>query len=437
MKKLAAVFCLLGLLPSVWMVSAAAAPPEDIEARAALLVDAETGQVLYDKNGEESLEPASITKILTAMLALELLDPTEVLTASAEAAELPSWASSAGLQAGETLTLEQALYALMLPSGNDAAAVIAEAAAGSQQAFAQLMNERAASLGAAATHFVNPSGLPDPEHRTTARDMAIITRRALQTPGFLDVFGTAEYQMAATNLSDTRKWLNTHRMLRPDSPEYDPSIIGGKTGYTDSAGHTLVSAAQRAGRTLLCVILNSERYYQDTQELLDYGFTAFHPHTYAFKTENAQLPLMQGEQEAGFIRFRRPDPVSLLLPDSLAPEQITEQYLLPQDSQNLQASVSLLFPSENEEGSFLSLSLPLQAESAVLYPAAQQAAAPPAVQQAQTFPLWLLPAAAAGGLFAGVFLQRLYFARRGRRRTALRFRKSLRYSPPGNRPGTK
>lgn len=430
MKKSAAFFCLFIFLSSVWELPAAAAPPDGIEARAAVLMDAKTGQVLYDKNGEESLEPASITKILTALLALERLSPEQPLTASAEAVDIPSWASSAGLQAGEALSLQQALYALMLPSGNDAAAVIAEAAAGSLQEFVRLMNERAAGLGAAATHFTNPSGLPDPEHRTTARDMALITRQALQNPDFLPFFSAAEYRMEETNLSAMRTLHNTHRMLRPDSPEYEETVIGGKTGYTDSAGHTLVTAAQREGRTLICVILHSDRYYQDTQELLDYGFTEFTPHTYSFQAENARIPLMDGEREAGFILFNRPSPVSLLLPDNTGLQQVTEAYLLPQNPQSLQASVQLLLPSGEGEKPFSTLSIPLQAESVTLLPAAQQAAAPAAAPKEELpHASWRLLLLAAG-LLAGAAAQYLLSVLRTRRRTALRFRKGLRYAPP-------
>lgn len=173
MKTLSLLLALLFLLA---LPARAQVPqPEDLSAAAALLMDADTGQVLYSKNGDQLMAPASITKILTGLLALEYLEETGV-AASAQAADIPSWGTSIDLQAGEELTVRDAMYAMMLPSANDAANVIAEEIAGSLEAFAQLMNQRAAQLGAVHTHFTNANGLPDDDHLTTAYDMALITR---------------------------------------------------------------------------------------------------------------------------------------------------------------------------------------------------------------------------------------------------------------------
>jgi D-alanyl-D-alanine carboxypeptidase (penicillin-binding protein 5/6) len=425
MKKMIAALCAACLLLVRPVSVQAAAPPDGIEARAALLMDAQTGQVLFDKNGSESLEPASITKILTAMLALEQLDPARPISASAGAVDIPSWATSAHLKAGEALTREQAVYALLLPSGNDAANVIAEAVSGSQQAFAQLMNERAAALGAQNTHFTNASGLPDEEHRTTALDMALITRGALQTPGFLAYFGAESYRMAGNGLSAEREFHNTHRMLRTDYPEYDRTVIGGKTGYTDSAGYTLVTAAQREGRTLICVVLNSDRSYQDTAALLDYGFQNFIPYTYQFETPSVRLPLMDGEREAGTALFAHQAAVPLFIREGTDAGQITVEYGLPQNPrQSLEGTVRLLLPAQ--EGEIPpSLTLPLQIQSIELFSPAR-----PALKEEQSqkgterhLPAWsLLMAAAAGGL--AVRAVEVFRIRR-------RARRKLRRSPQG------
>lgn len=258
---------------------------EEIRAEAVVLMDADTGQVLYEKNANSRRHPASITKLMTGLLVLENLAPDETITASETAVDLPSWSSSAYLKAGESITVEQTMYAMMLRSGNDAANVLAGAIDGSEVAFAARMNERARELGADNTAFSNPHGLPERGHMTTAYDMALITREAIKTPGFLFYIGAATYSMPETNRNDARIFTNTHKMLLSGYSQYDKTVIGGKTGYTAPSGYTLATVAQREGRTLICVVLDSDTIYADTEALLDLGFGEFVPHTYSLEGE--------------------------------------------------------------------------------------------------------------------------------------------------------
>ncbi len=254
----------------------AASLPQPV-GEAALLMDARNGQVLYQKNAGLPMYPASTTKILTAIIALERSNLDEVVTVSREAARVEG--SAIGLQEGERLTMEDLLYALLLASANDAAVAIAEHVAGSVPAFAALMNEKARSIGARASSFRNPSGLPDPQHYTTAYDLALIARYAMQNPTFRTIVSTRLKQIQRPDADRSKGppqehiW-NHNRLLS----RYE-GAIGVKTGYTVEAGQCLVGAARRDERELIAVILNSQgaAVYSDVQALLNYGFSAFKP----------------------------------------------------------------------------------------------------------------------------------------------------------------
>ena len=321
------------LLSFQFSVSAAVPALDEISAEAAVLMDAETGQVLYGKNAERQRHPASLTKILTAILALENLEPEQMLTASEQAVDLPGYSSSAGIEAGERLTVDQIMYALMLRSANEAANILAEEVAGSQEDFVVMMNERALEIGATSTSFSNAHGLPSRRmrHFTTAHDIALITREALGVEGFKDYFGAASYSMDATNLSEARKISHTHRMLLRDYAEYDEQVIGGKTGYTGPSGYTLATVAERDGRTLICVVLRSESMYADTRRLLDFGFLEFSPYTYTFADsyDLIEVSVFDGDWEAGRASFTFPATVDLLLHESIEPGTLDEEAVYP------------------------------------------------------------------------------------------------------------
>ena len=224
-----------------------------------------TNQVLYEKNASAIMYPASTTKIMTLITALEKGDPASIVTISPRAAAVDG--SSLDLRPGDKLTLRSNLTGMMLVSGNDAATAIAEHVAGSVPAFVALMNEKAAKLGAANTHFTNPHGLPDPiNHYTTAYDLALISAYAMQNPDIVKIVSAREADISflnrkAVHVTNTNKLLKTY-----------PGINGLKTGYTREAGDCLVAGAKRNGVQLIAVVLNDDNRWTDAAALLDYGF---------------------------------------------------------------------------------------------------------------------------------------------------------------------
>lgn len=252
--------------------------PLQLASQAAALMDGNTLTVLYEKNMNEPLYPASITKLMTALLAMEVLEPEQVLTVSQSAVNaVPRTSSHISLLPGEHLTVEDALYAIGMESANDAANVLAEAVAGSLEAFAALMTRRAQELGAMNTHFANANGLPDSSHMTTAYDMALITAAALRQEGLSTYFSTVNYTFPATNLSAARSFVNKDRLL-PGGQYHYQGVLLAKTGWTSSAQGTFAAAVKQGNTTLIAVTLKSpmlEDKYQDTHKLLDYGFTHY------------------------------------------------------------------------------------------------------------------------------------------------------------------
>lgn len=266
------VFCLLLVVP------AQAEEELILASQAAILMDADTGQILYEKNAHQQLYPASITKIMTAMLALQELEPGQVLTVSPSAVgAVPVTSSHISLKAGEQLTVEQALYAIATMSANDAANVLAEAVSGSLSDFAIRMTDTARNLGAMDTNFTNANGLPDSSHYTTAYDMALITAAALKVPGLAEYFRTTEYLLSPTNLSDARVFTNKDRLL-PGGQYYYEGVLMAKTGWTSSAQGTFAAVVRRGDTTLIVIALKSpllEDKYRDTWTLMDYGFSRY------------------------------------------------------------------------------------------------------------------------------------------------------------------
>lgn len=269
------------LLAVFWLLSAVPAQAEEeltLASQAAILMDADTGQILYEKNAHLQLYPASITKIMTAMLALQELEPDQVLTVSPSAVgAVPVTSSHISLKAGEQLTVEQALYAIATMSANDAANVLAEAVSGSLPDFALKMTDTARSLGAMDTNFTNANGLPDSSHYTTAYDMALITAAALKVPGLAEYFRTTEYLLSPTNLSDARVFSNKDRLL-PGGQYYYEGVLMAKTGWTSSAQGTFAAVVRRGDTTLIVIALKSpllEDKYRDTWTLMDYGFSRY------------------------------------------------------------------------------------------------------------------------------------------------------------------
>lgn len=282
LTRLNVLFLSLLLLTGLFPQTAYAAPPwpsdVSISAEGGIVIDADTGAVLYGKNIHSYYYPASITKILTALVVIEQCDLDDVITYSHNAVyNVEEGSSNAGIDEGDQLTVRDSLYAMLLSSANEAANALAEHAAGSTEAFAELMNEKAASLGCVNSHFNNPSGLNDPNHYTTAYDMALIAQAAFANDTFVEIDSSLYHDMPGTKRNpDGFRIYPGHKMLKKSLPQYYPGIIGGKTGYTSLAGNTLVTCAQRDGMKLISVILNGHQtHYTDTKTLLDFGFENF------------------------------------------------------------------------------------------------------------------------------------------------------------------
>ena len=248
-----------------------------IEAQCAMVIDLADGAVLYSKNADVIRYPASITKVMTCLIACEHLDPAMRFTMSESAAlGIEPGSSSIYASPDEEFTVEQAEMALMLESANEMGLMLAELTAGSEKKFIEMMNERAAQLGCTHTHFNNPHGLPDENHYTTAHDMALIARAAWNNPSFRKLVMTRTYNIPPTNKQpETRYLLNHHKMMKDSSRAYE-GVVGGKTGYTQAAGNTLVTYCRRGSIGVAVVVLNSiDGGYGDTADLLDYVYANF------------------------------------------------------------------------------------------------------------------------------------------------------------------
>lgn len=257
-----------------------------LSSASAIVMELSTGLILYKKDIHEKRYPASITKILTAMLVAENASLNETVTFSEDAVYgIESGSSTIYTEVGEKLTIEQCLYAIMLESANEVCLGAGEHVAGSIDGFVDMMNARVKELGLNNTHFNNPNGLPDPKHYTTAYDMAVIARQAMKNATFRKAVSTRSYQMPKTNKHKmVRYWNNHHQMVNGYKyPKYEYKYcIGGKTGYTHAARNTLVTYAEKDGMELVCVIMKADgptqgepNEYTDTTSLLNFGFEKY------------------------------------------------------------------------------------------------------------------------------------------------------------------
>lgn len=271
---------ILMLLVTLFIFPGRVPAQPEVSSEAVLLMDMENGQVLYQKNSDKTMYPASTTKILTALVVINNSSLEDRVKVSHEAASVGG--SHVGLQEGEILRLEDLLYILLLSSANDAAIALAEHTGGSVENFARMMNDKARALGAVHSNFTNPHGLHDPDHYTTAGDLAIIAREAMKNPLFRKIVGTYHFK-TERNLPQAVKgipqvdFVNHNKLLRPGYSLGFEGVTGVKTGYTDEAGQCLVASARRDGRELLSVVLKSAGpgVYADTGVLLNHGFSDF------------------------------------------------------------------------------------------------------------------------------------------------------------------
>ena len=247
----------------------------DIMGETYCVIDGDTGEVLLAKNKDRRMYPASTTKILTALLVIENVpDLNSPMTFTASAVNIDP--SSSTLEpkacAGETMSVREALYGLMLKSANECGAMLGEYVAGSEEAFAQMMNDRARQIGAVNSHFMNAYGIHHEEHYTTAYDLSLIMQEAMKNETFRTIAGTASYTMQPTNMAGARSIVNSHKMITGDFPE--EGVLAGKTGSTPQAGRVLVTAVRRENMYTIATVMgdNIENYYQDTQVILSFAY---------------------------------------------------------------------------------------------------------------------------------------------------------------------
>ena len=296
---------------------------------ACLLMEASTGKILYEKNAYESNFPASTTKIMTAILTLENCELTDIATVSYNAIiSVPSSYVNANLHKGEELTIEQLLNILLIPSANDAANVLAEHIAGSVEEFAKMMNEKAKEIGCLNTNFVNPNGVHNKNHTTTAYDLALMGKYAMQFPTFRELVKKTNYTLPATNKYDkadriftTSNELIVKKNSNSKDNYYYENAIGIKTGYTSEAGSCIVAGAEKDGLELIVVVLGGTSTkdglsgrYLDCRNLFDYGFN-----NYKMETVNSRnsvlekIPIRGGTSETKDLNVLVKDDISIFM----------------------------------------------------------------------------------------------------------------------------
>ncbi len=313
----------------------------ELACKGAILIELNSDTTVFEQNADERLYPASLTKIMTCLLALErgvLSDEVKVDTALMQGMDAD--ASIVGLEDGEVLTLEELLYCVMVPSANDASLVVADHIAGSVEAFVELMNQRAKELGCTNTHFVNPDGLHDEEHYTTARDMAIITKAALKLEAFRTLCGTAVHEIPETNLSSSRIIYTTNYFMDTTiTPKYYWEKVSGiKTGFTTPAGRCLACLVEEGDFSYLSIVLGCETPYDENGEavlgsfpesrrLMEYGLENF---TFVCVLSHlnpiAQVPVSSGAVKSVVIAPAQD--VSALLPAAYDPAKLNISYTL-------------------------------------------------------------------------------------------------------------
>lgn len=304
----------------------------DISARAAVLIDADTGVVIYEKNPHEKLYPASITKIMTAYLACQYGKFDDTLTASHNAVfGIGPGSSIIGIDEGEQISFLDGLYGIMMESANEVCMMVAEHIDGTVEKFVERMNKQAQEWGCKDTHFNNPHGFHDENHYTTAYDMGIITYNAIKNKDFAKIWGTVDHTIPATNKNVARNLHNKDKMLKPTSDYYYEYAIGGKTGFHDEAKNTLVTCAEKDGVKLISVVMKDSGYektYEDSKKILDYGFSVYKENTVytngSYTDEISVYQDYQGESyNVGTLDVTVAKDVKAKLPSFISPDKIT------------------------------------------------------------------------------------------------------------------
>ena len=333
---------LTGLLsPLAGAIDYEGVPSITVDAKSALLIDLDSDQVLYDQDADQQRYPASITKVMTALLTLEAVGrgeldlSTEVTVDAAALTDITDDSSTANLKAGEVISVKDLLYCLLVSSANEAANILAMTVCGDIPTFVDRMNQRAQELGMTGTHFVNPHGLHDPDHYSTAWDIYKMTKQAMTHAAFREIVSTSYYTVPATNLSAERSLINTNALLTSGKyPGYTFSgTIGVKTGSTGQAGFCLVAAAQKRGHTLVSVVLGAEnptdskgnvqrKQFSESKKLLDWGFTNFTSATLLDQDSYLQEVPVRFSSDTTHVVLRPTQEVTALVPGTYDKERL-------------------------------------------------------------------------------------------------------------------
>lgn len=321
-------------------------PQEELELdlKAALMYEMNSGTLLYTMNPDEKMYPASVTKVMTCLVAMEKGNLEDVLTVSREVVYSRDPAgSNVDLKVEEKMTLKELLYCLMVASANDAASTISEYIAGSEEAFVELMNEKAAELGCTNTHFANPHGLHDENHYTCARDLAKIMMAALEYDIFNEIYSTKTYEVPATNKSEARQLVSTNYMIEQSQVEhyYDKRVIGGKTGFTTPAGRCFVGVSESGEMKVLTVALGgstgNNQYgalvygsFEGTGDMIDYAFGRLAVgQVLTPEAIMKSIPVEGGENDTQAVVMESVDAV---IPQDVPASQLEYEYVLDSDT---------------------------------------------------------------------------------------------------------
>ncbi len=348
-RRIFSIFLMLLLSIQLLTAPAAALETPEVQAKAALLVDQKTGGIVYAMNEHDELFPASLTKIMTALLVLEAVDQgklalNQTITVPATAMEgLAADGSTAGIQVGEMLTVEQLLYCMLVVSANEACTILGEQVSGSVSAFVDAMNAKAKELGCENTHFVNPHGLHDSQHYTSAWDLYLITKAAMEYPMFMTICDTSAITIPATNLSPERPLYNTNYLIcgYRSRGYLNQNAHGVKTGSHSQAGHCLVSTAQKASLDFLCVVLGGDRIQDAEGTWWTYSFLESNNlYNWAFENFTYQTILKESDvageaavslSATDHVTLRPAEALEVLLPKDQDPAELERVITLNSD----------------------------------------------------------------------------------------------------------
>lgn len=341
MKRLLVIVICLSMISSLFLgvTANAVSPGFSIPAEYAYLVNTDTGTVVYEKNGDQKAYPASLTKIMTAIIALEKTQNLDIMDVKAPAYIFNEFygigVSNAEIARGEVFTMRELLYALMLNSACEAASIIADhVGGGSIEAFVAMMNDKAQEIGAVNTHFVNAHGLFDEDQYTTPHDMYLIVKYAMNVPGFMEIASTKNYTIPANELRTQKNLVHTNRMLFSTSSYYMPEMSGIKTGTLEESGRNLVTSASSEGYNYVCVIMGGEysdsaSHYKATQALYEWAFENFRVKTLIDTKKTVAEVTVKLSSETDHVLLKPSDSVTALVPVNIEPSSVVLQIETP------------------------------------------------------------------------------------------------------------